>query len=73
VLSGCVGVSPKGLRRSVVEHSFLLAATPERGTPDEVARAILFLASDDASFITRQVLTVDRGRTAVTAGALMRA
>ena len=31
------------------------------GTPEEAARAILFLASDRASFITGQVLRVDGG------------
>lgn len=34
------------------------------GTPAEIARAALFLASDDASFVTGAILTVDGGMTA---------
>jgi NAD(P)-dependent dehydrogenase (short-subunit alcohol dehydrogenase family) len=34
------------------------------GTPEEIARAIVFLASEKASFTTGQILTVDGGKTA---------
>jgi NAD(P)-dependent dehydrogenase (short-subunit alcohol dehydrogenase family) len=34
------------------------------GDPTDIARAAVFLASEDASFITGQVLTVDGGKTA---------
>lgn len=34
------------------------------GTPEEVARAIVFLASDKASFVTGQSLSVDGGMAA---------
>lgn len=33
------------------------------GTPDDIANVALFLASDESSFMTAQVLTVDGGRT----------
>lgn len=32
------------------------------GTPMDIARAVLFLASDDAAFITGQILSVDGGQ-----------
>jgi NAD(P)-dependent dehydrogenase (short-subunit alcohol dehydrogenase family) len=32
------------------------------GSPDEVAKAVLFLASDDSSFITGIELFIDGGR-----------
>ena len=41
----------------------IAAATPlgRLGTPDEVAKAAVFLASDDASYITGIELFVDGG------------
>jgi NAD(P)-dependent dehydrogenase (short-subunit alcohol dehydrogenase family) len=35
------------------------------GKPEEIAQAILFLASDDAAFITGQILDVNGGKTAL--------
>jgi NAD(P)-dependent dehydrogenase (short-subunit alcohol dehydrogenase family) len=45
----------------------LVERIPQRrlGTPDELARAALFLASDDASFMTGEEIVVDGGMTRV--------
>jgi NAD(P)-dependent dehydrogenase (short-subunit alcohol dehydrogenase family) len=44
----------------------LVAGAPMQrmGTPDEIAQAILFIGSDNASFITGQILSVDGGKSA---------
>jgi NAD(P)-dependent dehydrogenase (short-subunit alcohol dehydrogenase family) len=41
-----------------------LSAQKRIGDPDEIARAILYIASDDASFATGHILTVDGGMSA---------
>jgi NAD(P)-dependent dehydrogenase (short-subunit alcohol dehydrogenase family) len=41
-----------------------LNAQKRIGQPDEIARAVLYLASDDASFVTGHIMNVDGGKSA---------
>ena len=55
------GKSPEEWRKKVAEMSEK-AMLRKIGQPEDIASAVLFLASDDSSFITAQTLVVDGGR-----------
>jgi 3-oxoacyl-[acyl-carrier protein] reductase len=46
----------------IIKERTKLSAIPRQGTVEEVANVCLFLASDESSFITGQVIHVDGGR-----------
>ena len=48
---------PEEIKRNMIEGSYL----KRMAQPEDIAKAILFLASNDADFITGQVLLVDGG------------
>ncbi|NPA91243.1 MAG: 3-oxoacyl-[acyl-carrier-protein] reductase [Chloroflexi bacterium] len=49
------------LPEELIKEMIQLTPVRRAGTPEDIAAAVAFLASDDASFITGHVLTVDGG------------
>ena len=76
----CNAVCPGWILTGMADAAFALACDPEAarrdalarhparrfGTPEDIARAVLWLCSDDAGFVTGQCLTADGGLTAAT-------
>jgi len=54
---------PVSMEKAIQEASVYLPMG-RFGTPEEIAKAVLFLASDDSSFVTGHLLLVDGGNTA---------
>jgi NAD(P)-dependent dehydrogenase (short-subunit alcohol dehydrogenase family) len=52
----------RGLRQDVQERLIKAQPTPMIGQPDDVANSVYFLASEEARYITGQVLHVDGGK-----------
>ena len=53
--------SPRAWRRGVFDRATIEQLVPMKraGTPDEVAALVAFLASDDAAYITGQIISIN--------------
>jgi 3-oxoacyl-[acyl-carrier protein] reductase len=50
-----------GLTQAQRDEIMRMVAAGRTGTPQDIAPAVVFLASDEAAYITGHVLTVDGG------------
>ena len=63
IAPGWIGTDMTDELSDEVKEQFLRRIPASRiGTPEDIAHAALFLASDEASYITGQTITVDGGR-----------
>lgn len=54
---------PKEVEKQVTEQIVASTAVKRMGQPEEIAKTVLFLASDNANFITGSEFLVDGGMT----------
>lgn len=58
------GLNPEDDREEFLRKAVASSPTPRAATPEEVAKSILFLASDDSSFVNGVALAVDGAKSA---------
>jgi len=61
VASGKLSAMTSGLGHDFQENAVKMIPLGRVGTPEDVANAVMFLASDEASYITGHVLNVNGG------------
>lgn len=59
VAPGCIATNPN--TEKMYQAFIPLLLTPELGSTENIARVVVFLASDDAAFVTGQVIEADGG------------
>jgi len=60
---GLAGLAPAGQEQALLDGEAAKVPMGRLGRPEEIASAVLFLASDEASFVTGTELFVDGGQT----------
>jgi len=65
LIAGALGAIPPEMAQALVQETVGRIPMGRFAQPDEIAGPILFLVSDDASYVTGSALTVDGGYTAM--------